>query len=309
MSTATMPLPSLQTMVALCREARDDLLDDIKSHPELGKERWRVPRSPCLYALDAQGNRLNDGTWCAWERRKSDVEGLLARYPDAHAIIVDGGIDVAANLADYEASHYEPQFWQATIWKRDAPVHSLEDIDGIVRRRTGFTGVRDLLHAKGGYRPSFDMRDTEMAVLAEFYDEAMARRGDDRRAYRYGNTSLTAVDLIGRYRAVFLTDDTGEGVHEALSKDAANDFFDDNTGGFVWLSHTLHRAGAHLLHVCAGSDSVRVLRAQCETARECADALYALCGEDEHLLVGEYFAGDDATLQLDDESPTEGMRP
>ena len=79
-------------MIALCREAREALIDEINSHQELRKDRWRVDRSPCLYALDAQGERLNDGDWCAWTRRKSDVEELLRRHPDAHQIIVDGGL-------------------------------------------------------------------------------------------------------------------------------------------------------------------------------------------------------------------------
>lgn len=184
--TTSLPLTKLETMVALCREARIDLLSDIDSNVALRRDRWRVDRSPCLYALDANGERLNDGHWCAWRRRKSDVEALLQRYPTTHEIIVDGGIDVAANKEAYEASNYEPFFWQATIWKRDAPVFSLEDIDAIVRRRTAFAGINALLRAKGNYRPSLDMRDPEMAALAEFYDSAMAKRGDERRAYRYG---------------------------------------------------------------------------------------------------------------------------
>ncbi len=286
-----MPLPKLETMIALCREARENLLDEINSNFELVKDRWRVDRSPCLYALDAQGERLNDGDWCAWQRRKSDVETLLQRYPSAHEIMVDGGIDVAANKEDYDASSYEPQFWQATIWKRDAPVLSLEDIDSLVRRRTGFAGVKDLLHARGGYRPSFDMRDPEMATLAAFYDKAMALRGDERRAYRYGVTSLTAQELVTRFRSIADDDDaTGERVHGAMAKGASSALFQANTGGGVWLSHTLHRTGSHLLHVCAGEDSVRVYRAAHPTAEACAAAVFALCGEDEHLCVAEYFA-------------------
>lgn len=180
------PLPRLETMVALCSEAREALIVEINSHPELRKDRWRVDRSPCLYALDAQGERLNDGSWCAWERRKSDVEKLLRQYPDAHQVIVDGGIDVSENKEAYASSNYEPQFWQATIWHRVEPLYSLQDLESIVRRRTGFTSLTDLLDAKGSYRPSLDMRDPEMAAIATYYDKAMTERGDDRRAYRYG---------------------------------------------------------------------------------------------------------------------------
>lgn len=309
---AELPLPKLETMIALCREARESVLDDVDRHPELRNDRWRVDREPCLYALDAQGDRLNDGGWMPWKRRKADVERLLKRYPNAHEIIVDGGVNVSANKDEYEASNYEPQFWQATIWKRDEPVYSLDDINALVRRRTGFTGLRDLLNAKGSYRPSFDMRDPEMAALATFYDKAMAERGDERRAYRYGITTLTAHDLIGRYKQLTAGGDVdGESLHHrGLAKGAVTAYFDPNTGGGVWLSHTVHRAGENELYMCAGADSVSVYRAPSSDAEACAEAIYALCGEDEHLLVAEHYADGSAEPEPgehDDE--TQGMKP
>lgn len=314
------PLPKLDTMIALCREAREALIDEINSHQELRKDRWRVDRSPCLYALDAQGERLNDGDWCAWTRRKSDVEELLRRHPDAHQIIVDGGIDVAENKELYESSNYEPQFWQATIWKRAEPVYSLDDLETIVRRRTAFTDLRDLLGAKGGYRPSLDMRDAEMAALATFYDQAMERRGDDRRAYRYGTTSITAQDLIGRYKGITARGDVaGEVAHAWMAAGAISAQFEPNTGGGVWLSHAVHRAGAHPLYVCSGCDSVRVYRAPSQDAEACARAIFDLCGEDDHLCVAEHFATADSANELDSDDGIDidynehdeprGMRP
>lgn len=309
------PLPKLDTMTALCREAREALIDEINSNAELRNDRWRVDRNPCLYVLDADGERLNDGSWCAWERRKSDVEALLQAYPDADSIIVDSGIDVAENKAAYEASNYEPQFWQATIWKRTEPVYSLDDLETIVRRRTAFTSLQDLLGAKGGYRPSLDMRDPEMAALAVFYDRAMEQRGDDRRAYRYGTTSITAQDLIGRYKGLLARGDVaGDVAHAWMASGSTSAQYEPNTGGGIWLSHSVHRAGSHPLYVCAGCDSVRIYRAPAPDAEACASAIYELCGEDDHLVVAEYFATPDATNALAAEDPElddepRGMKP
>lgn len=304
-----LPLPKLETMIALCREARENVLDDINRHPELCRDRWRVDREPCLYALDVRGERLNDGGWMPWKRRKADVEALLRRFPDAHEIIVDSGVNVAASKDDYEATNYEPQFWQATIWKRDESVHSLQDLEVIVRRRTGFTSLRGLLDAKGSYRPSFDMREPEMAALAKFYDQAMTERGDDRRAYRYGVTTITAHELIERYKSL-MTDPVADVEtlhHLGFSKGALTAHLQPNTGGGQWLSHTVHRAGAHLLYLCAGVDSASVYRAPSANAEACAKAIWELCGEDEHLVVAEYFA--DASEPDDSDDDTMGMKP
>ena len=412
--TRLFPLPKLDTMIALCREARDDLLHDLKRNPELREDRWRVHRDPCLYALDARGERLNDGDWCGWHRRKSDVEVLLQRFPDAHEIVVDGGINVAANLADYEASNYTPSVWQATIWKRDAPVYSRDDLDDIVRRRTGFSCLADLLNAKGRYRPSIDMADTEMTALATYYDKEMERRGDARRAFRYGNRAsaepapltggqltlsqgmpnqrtadlqrlrdlcaragislvealddavrgrwdwrdehgnasnmsldsewaaavagleatfgdawrqdagaeprqglihyiesvlpapevvITPADaspvtpealaqqLVARYREIAdcEADVPGEQLHAHMAKGALSEYFDPNTGGWIWLSHSVHQAEGGNVLVTAGLDSVGVFRAPSDDAQACADAVYALCGEDAQIRLAEWY--------------------
>jgi hypothetical protein len=61
-----------------------------------------------------------------------------------------------------------------------------QTLDQICRRKTGFSSFADLLSSAPGYRPSTDMRDPDMELLADGYDEAMEERGDPRRAYRYG---------------------------------------------------------------------------------------------------------------------------
>lgn len=63
-------------------------------------------------------------------------------------------------------------------------------VDYLIRRNTGFTGLDDMLSAGGNYRPSLDMREPWAREVARAYDEAQAKRGDARRAYRYGSPNL-----------------------------------------------------------------------------------------------------------------------
>lgn len=184
---AIQPLPKLETMTAICREAREDVLDLLNRNPETADLRWRMDRSPRLLAIDAAGNRLNDDGWHSWTRRKSDVESLLRNYPEATEVVVDSGVDVAATREDYEGSNYDPFFWQATIWRHDRPVYSIEQLEEIVRRRTGFRSFSEMFNkTRDGYRPSIDVRDPEMLAIANHYDRLATNRGDERRAYRYG---------------------------------------------------------------------------------------------------------------------------
>lgn len=56
----------------------------------------------------------------------------------------------------------------------------------VTAHHSAFDTFQEMLEAKGSYRPSMDMRDPEIAWLADYYDAAQSERGDDRRAYRYG---------------------------------------------------------------------------------------------------------------------------
>jgi len=59
-------------------------------------------------------------------------------------------------------------------------------LDTITTERTAFNSFHDLLTAGGNYRPSIDVRDPLLALLADAYDLVQAVRHDPRRAYRYG---------------------------------------------------------------------------------------------------------------------------
>lgn len=195
------PVASLATLTALCREARSRALVDAMEAPALRGMRWRVDREPCMYVIDAEGSRLNDGNWTPWRRRKGDVEALLVEFPDACEIIVDSAIDCSASKDDYDAGNYEPQFWQAIVWKRDGPVHSVDELEAMLRRRTGFGSFGAMFRGTADYRPSCDMSDPEMRAVADHYDALAEQLGDDRRAYRYGGKADVAreqiVDAVG----------------------------------------------------------------------------------------------------------------
>lgn len=66
--------------------------------------------------------------------------------------------------------------------------------DDLTRTHSGFEGFQALLDAKGGFRPSIDLRQPGLRWLADAYDAAQEARGDERRAFRYGNKKGTPVE-------------------------------------------------------------------------------------------------------------------
>lgn len=63
----------------------------------------------------------------------------------------------------------------------------MDSIDKLTRDLTAFDSLADMLNAEGGYRPTILPRDERHIVLADAYDAAQIRRGDERRAYRGSN--------------------------------------------------------------------------------------------------------------------------
>lgn len=63
------------------------------------------------------------------------------------------------------------------------------DMDAVTRRHTAFDSFAALLHADGGYRPSFYLdgktrhAQRELLSLADAYNQSQRRRGDPRRVY------------------------------------------------------------------------------------------------------------------------------
>lgn len=174
---ARTPLPPLAAMTEACSKARADALADIRGNPELRGLRWHRAREPQLLAIAADGQRLNDGCWTAWKRRKKEVVELYDRYSEAAMIVVDSGINLYERP---DAEDYVPVYWQAVIWEDTA------EVDALVRAHTAFASLADMLTPDGCYRPSCDVREPAMEKIADAYDRLAAQQGDERRAYRYG---------------------------------------------------------------------------------------------------------------------------
>lgn len=60
-------------------------------------------------------------------------------------------------------------------------------LDALIARNTGFTSMADMLNASGNYRPTCCVADKAMLEIADAYDAEQAKRGDPRRAFRYGD--------------------------------------------------------------------------------------------------------------------------
>ena len=65
------------------------------------------------------------------------------------------------------------------------PIYTGAALDAFVRSRTAFESLEDMVTAAGGYRPTIRV-DAEPGFLqlADAYDQAQIKRGDERRAYR-----------------------------------------------------------------------------------------------------------------------------
>ena len=67
-----------------------------------------------------------------------------------------------------------------------------------IARNTGFSSMADVLASRDTYRPSCDCSQPFMRSLAHRFDNEMARRGDDRRAYLYGSDAEKELARWGR---------------------------------------------------------------------------------------------------------------
>ena len=109
-------------------------------------------------------------------------------------------------------------------------------LDQLIARRTAFSSMQELVTAAGGYRPSLDVADPEMLRIAEAYDTAQAKRGDPRRAYRYGTPFVATVGNTPNGRVL---------VNQALRRAAVI----GRTGDRVLLSYEMPHSGSYLWDV------------------------------------------------------------
>lgn len=73
-------------------------------------------------------------------------------------------------------------------------------VDNMVRTNTAFGTLEDMLQAKGNYRPSLDVSEHDRRMLADLYDATQEARGDDRRAFRYGQPRPAPKPIIVKTR-------------------------------------------------------------------------------------------------------------
>ena len=99
--------------------------------------------------------------------------------------------------------------------------------------------------------------------------------------------------LVNRFRDNVRDESlAGDQVHEFMSKGAADVHFQPNTGGGVWLSHSLHATKEGLVHAVTGADSVATYNALAPTAHAAAVAWYDRCGETDDIKLQDYFLED-----------------
>jgi hypothetical protein len=158
--------------------ARTAALAEHRAGPARTK-RWIVHDTPLIWAVK-NGDRLNGCSFVGWRRRQQEIAELLATYPDADEIVVQGTIYASDNKAAHEAYDHERYEWEARVW---APTQCPEDL------WPALTPWRDAKEALTGtsptYRPSMDVSDPDMRLLADDYDAIASMLGDERRTYRY----------------------------------------------------------------------------------------------------------------------------
>lgn len=64
---------------------------------------------------------------------------------------------------------------------------AVERADELTRTESAFNSFDELLNAAGNYRPSLTRARATTRELGRIYDAAQIARGDDRRAFMYGN--------------------------------------------------------------------------------------------------------------------------
>ena len=103
------------------REAHKEVLADC-DQAWLHKEApWHTYRERRLLAITAKGDRGNTSD-CGWFNYKNqrDIDEVLeksrANGEDIVEVIIDTGVDVAANRQAQDVGNYDPLFYQVTVW-------------------------------------------------------------------------------------------------------------------------------------------------------------------------------------------------
>jgi hypothetical protein len=101
-----------------------------------------------------------------------------------------------------------------------------------------------------------------------------------------------AASLLARFNDVAWDDETNGGevhAHFAGAKSVRDAIFNDNTGGQVWVSSSLHETPYGNIYVEAGESSAQAMEALGKTAEQCYDRVSDLGGQLEDILLAEAY--------------------
>lgn len=109
------------------------------------------------------------------------AENAKARKMHASAKTDD---EKTAALRQSKAAHEASQKADAHTAEREKTERRR---DALTKKHTAFKSFKEMAHAEGGYNPSIEVgKDPEKEELAGHYDDYQTKRGDPRRAFRYG---------------------------------------------------------------------------------------------------------------------------
>lgn len=122
-------LPPIKLMREAIREERERIMTEHR-HDRSWRKQYPFARNrgPSLIALDARGERLNDIGTHEWRGTKKSVATLLAKFPDCDEIFYDGGVDFAPTMDGFDNGNYEPEFFQATLYKKSLGARTLSSL-------------------------------------------------------------------------------------------------------------------------------------------------------------------------------------
>lgn len=165
------------------------------------------------YRIRAKAKVLGDGTKVHLQefayRHGRDTEQLHKRYvgpterawermPDedrANVLVVEGKLEAGAavfEMAGCRGYRYDDDMrdhYAGFLLQREGKLALVRyaRANELVKSRTAFPDMLALLEAGGDYRPSCDESDPETRDIADYYDALQERRGNPKRAYRYGS--------------------------------------------------------------------------------------------------------------------------
>lgn len=141
---------------------------------------------------EKQINAIRRAVCRAWDNMPADVRKSVM-ITEHDTMTVGGNV--------YERSNFGGLFYDQDLGEERMPligmivqredglhVISHDHLDSLWRWNTAFKSTYDVLRAGGNYRPSCDVSEPNMLLLADAYDSLAIAHKDPRRAFRSGET-------------------------------------------------------------------------------------------------------------------------